>query len=265
MFLKGRCRPYGETTGYGAFGQQVWQLAGIFETDSTTVARAKLRESIASLMPESESRRSAPISRSSSGSSNEGAPDKQLLFYSVRRFVEAVADARPTAFVFEDIHWAEPALLELLECWLPRLTNAPVLVITLARPDLLETYPTWGGGLPRYTAVHLEPLTDADAYELASALLVGSEEASGYADRLVHTSGGNPLFLEELAASVAERTADLLAGLPTTVQAIISARLDASRAARDRSSRMPRWSADLLARSARGPAGRRVRSRRDVG
>ena len=75
--------------------------------------------------------------------------------------------------------------------------------------------------------MHLEPLTDADAHELASALLVGSEEASGYADSLVHTSGGNPLFLEELAASVAERTADLLAGLPTTVQAIISARLDA--------------------------------------
>jgi class 3 adenylate cyclase/tetratricopeptide (TPR) repeat protein len=227
LFLKGRCRPYGETTGYGAFGQQVWQLAGIFETDSTTVARAKLRESIASLMPESEAEEVGAHLAILLGLSNEGAPDKQLLFYSVRRFVEAVADARPTAFVFEDIHWAEPALLELLESLASRLTNAPVLVITLARPDLLETYPTWGGGLPRYTAVHLEPLTDADAHELASALLVGSEEASGYADRLVHTSGGNPLFLEELAASVAERTADLLAGLPTTVQAIISARLDA--------------------------------------
>jgi len=227
LFLKGRCRPYGETTGYGAFGQQVWQLAGIFETDSTTVARAKLRERIASLLPESEAEEVGAHLAILLGLSNEGAPDKQLLFYSVRRFVEAVADARPTAFVFEDIHWAEPALLELLESLASRLTNVPVFLITLARPDLLDTHPTWGGGLPRYTAVHLEPLTDADAHELASALLVGSEEASGYADRLVHTSGGNPLFLEELAASVAERTADVLAGLPTTVQAIIAARLDA--------------------------------------
>jgi class 3 adenylate cyclase/tetratricopeptide (TPR) repeat protein len=227
MFLKGRCRPYGETTGYGAFGQQVWQLAGIFETDSTNVARAKLGERVASVLPVTEAEEVGAHLAILLGLSNEGAPDKQLLFHSVRRFVEAVAEARPTALVFEDIHWAEPALLELLESLASRLTNVPVFLITLARPDLLETYPTWGGGLSRYTAVHLEPLTDADAHELASALLVGTEEASGYADRLVHTSGGNPLFLEELAASVAERTADLLAGLPTTVQAIISARLDA--------------------------------------
>jgi class 3 adenylate cyclase/tetratricopeptide (TPR) repeat protein len=227
LFLKGRCRPYGETTGYGAFGQQVSQLAGIFETDPTNVARTKLDERIASLLPGAEAEEVGSHLAILLGLSNEGAPDKQLLFFSVRRFVEAVAAARPTAFVFEDIHWAEPALLELLESLASRLTAVPACLITLARPDLLETHPTWGGGLARYTAVHLEPLGDADAHELATALLSGAEEASGYADRVVHASGGNPLFLEELAASVAERTADLVAGLPTTVQAIISARLDA--------------------------------------
>ena len=227
VLLKGRCRPYGETTGYGAFGQQVSQMAEILETDPTNVARAKLSQRVASLLPEGEAEEVGAHLAILLGLSNEGAPDKQLLFFSARRFVEAVAQAQPTAFVFEDIHWAEPALLELLESLATRLTDVPVFLITLARPDLLDTHPTWGGGLARYTAVHLEPLGDEDAHELAATLLAGSEEATGYADRLVHASGGNPLFLEELAASVAERTADLVADLPTTVQAIISARLDA--------------------------------------
>ena len=226
-FLKGRCRPYGETTGYGAFGQQVSQIAGIFENDPTSVARAKLRERVAMLLPEPDAEEVGAHLEILLGLSNEGAPDKQLLFHSARRFVESVARTRATALIFEDIHWAEPALLELLESLAARLTDVPVLLVTLARPDLLDTQPTWGGGLPRYTAIHLEPLDDEDAHELADALLVGAEEASGYAERLVHASGGNPLFLEELAASVSEHTADVVAGLPTTVQAIISARLDA--------------------------------------
>jgi class 3 adenylate cyclase/tetratricopeptide (TPR) repeat protein len=227
VYLKGRCRPYGETTGYGAFGQHVSQLARIFETDPKDVARAKLRDRIAALLPGTEAGEVGAHLAILLGLSDEGAPDKQLLFFSVRRFVEAVAGAQPVALVFEDIHWAEPALLELLESLASRLIDAPVYLITLARPDLLESHPTWGGGLARYTAVHLEPLADPEAHALASALLADSEEASAYADRLVHASGGNPLFLEELAASVAERTADLVAALPTTVQAIISARLDA--------------------------------------
>ena len=227
LFLKGRCRPYGETTGYGAFGQQVSQLAGIFETDPTNVALAKLSESVASLLPDDEAEDVGRHLAIFLGLSNEGAPDKQLLFFSARRFVEAVADAQPTAFVFEDIHWAEPALLELLESLTSRLSDVPVFLITLARPDLFDVHATWGGGLPRYTAVHLEPLTDDDALDLAAVLLTGSDEATVYADRVVQASGGNPLFLEELAASVSERTHDLVTGLPTTVQAIISARLDA--------------------------------------
>ena len=226
-FIKGRCRPYGETTGFGAFGQQVSQLAGIFVNDPTDVARAKLQERVAMLLPETDADEVGAHLAILLGLSDEGAPDKQLLFFSARRFVEAIARTQVTALVFEDIHWAEPALLELLESLASRLTDVPVFLITLARPDLLDVQPTWGGGLARYTAVHLEPLDDQDAHELAAALLAGSEEATGYADRLVHASGGNPLFLEELAASVAERTADMVAELPSTVQAIISARLDA--------------------------------------
>jgi class 3 adenylate cyclase/tetratricopeptide (TPR) repeat protein len=226
-FLKGRCRPYGETTGYGAFGQQVFQMAEIFENDPTSVARAKLRECVGALLPAPDATEVGAHLAILLGLSHEGAPDKQLLFFSARRFVEAVARKGATALVFEDIHWAEPALLELLESLSARLTDVPVLLVTLARPELLDNHPTWGGGLARYTAVHLEPLDDEDAHELADALLTSTDEAHAYADRLVLASGGNPLFLEELAASISERTADLVEGLPTTVQAIISARLDA--------------------------------------
>jgi len=123
LYLKGRCRPYGETTGYGAFGQQVSQLAGIFETDVTNVARAKLTECAASLLPNGEAEEVDRHLAVLLGLSNEGAPDKQLLFYSARRFVEAIAGSQPAALVFEDIHWAEPALLELLESLVSRLSD----------------------------------------------------------------------------------------------------------------------------------------------
>jgi len=128
-FLKGRCRPYGETTGYGAFGQQVSQLAGIFETDAMDVAQAKLGELVASLLPETEADEVRAHLSILLGFSDEGAPDKQLLFFSARRLVEAVADEHPTAFIFEDIHWAEPALLELLESLASRLSDVPAYLV----------------------------------------------------------------------------------------------------------------------------------------
>jgi class 3 adenylate cyclase/tetratricopeptide (TPR) repeat protein len=226
VFLKGRCRPYGETTGFGAFGQQVLQLSGVYETDPSVVARTKLGDTIATLFPAGDAGEVAAHLAVLLGLSEEGAPDKQLLFYSVRRFVEALGSRGPSVLFFEDIHWAEPALLELLDSLATRLRDVPVYLITLARPELLDTRPYWGGGLTRYTAIPLDPLPDAEARELAGSLLDASSTGAELADRLVHTSGGNPLFLEELAASVAERAPGLASDLPSTVQAIISARLD---------------------------------------
>jgi class 3 adenylate cyclase/tetratricopeptide (TPR) repeat protein len=227
LFLKGRCRPYGETTGYGALGQQVFQFAGVYETDSSAIARAKLDEAVASLLPPDEAGEVATHLAILLGLSDEGAPDKQLLFYSVRRFVEGLGGRKATVLAFEDIHWAEPALLELLDSLATRLRDVPVYLITLARPELLDSRPAWGGGLTRYTAIPLEPLPDADARSLAGNLLAATDDADEFTDQLVLTSGGNPLFLEELAASLVERAPGLASGLPTTVQAIITSRLDA--------------------------------------
>jgi class 3 adenylate cyclase/tetratricopeptide (TPR) repeat protein len=223
--FRGRCRPYGETTGYGAFGQLVQQIAGVYDTDAASVARDKLAERVSALVLDTDS--VAAHLEVLLGLSAEGEPDKQLLLYSARRFVEAVAAERPTVLSFEDIHWAEPALLDLIESLATRVRDVPLLLVTLARPELLDARHTWGGGLPSYTAVPVHPLSDEEARTLALHVLAERPEATEAVDRLVQVSGGNPLFLEELGASLAERTADVALALPTTVHAIIAARLDA--------------------------------------
>jgi class 3 adenylate cyclase/tetratricopeptide (TPR) repeat protein len=223
--FRGRCRPYGETTGYGAFGHLVQQIAGAYDTDAASVARQKLADRVAALVLETDSL--AAHLEVLLGLSVAGEPDKQLLLYSARRFVEAVAAEQPTVLSFEDIHWAEPALLDLIESLGTRVRDVPLLLVTLARPELLDARPMWGGGLPSYTAIPIHPLSDEEARTLALHVLAERPDAAEAVDRLVQVSGGNPLFLEELGASLAERTADVAMALPTTVHAIIAARLDA--------------------------------------
>jgi class 3 adenylate cyclase/tetratricopeptide (TPR) repeat protein len=225
-FLKGRCRPYGETTGYGAFGQQVMQIASIFETDAAAVAHRKLRERVVELVGPRDADDVTTHLAVLLGLSQEGSPDKQPLFYSARRFVERVAAERPTVLAFEDIHWAETALLELIASLASRVRDVPLFLVTLARPELLDRHTTWGGGLPRYTAVPLQPLEEEDARVLAATLVSGSDNGDAHIEELVASGGGNPLFLEELAASLNERAPGVVAGMPMTVQSIIAARLD---------------------------------------
>src|SRR4029077_9252270 len=106
------------------------------------------------------------------------APDRDSLFHSVRVFIEAGARDEPTTFVFEDIHWADPALLDLIELLATRLQELPVLLLTLARPELLDARPGWGGGMLAYNALPLEPLREEDASELALHLLGLDERAA---------------------------------------------------------------------------------------
>jgi class 3 adenylate cyclase/tetratricopeptide (TPR) repeat protein len=224
--LRGRCRPYGETTGYDAFGQIVHQVAGIFATDPAAEARVKLSDAVTRLVGGDDVEEVVDHIGVLVGLTSEGNPDKQLLFYSARRFAEALAREAPLALGFEDIHWAAPVLLELLESLAGRSRDAGLLLVTTARPDLLDVRPTWGGGLPSYTAVPLEPLSERDARELAAPLLGQSADGGGSVDRLIEAGGGNPLFLEELATSVAQG-AGVDSNVPTSVRSIIAARLDA--------------------------------------
>src|SRR5262249_27587828 len=142
-----------------------------------------------------------------------------------RQFVEQVARERPTLLVFEDIHWADPSLLDLIEVLSSRIEDAPVLIVALARPELFTDRPAWGGGLLSATSLSLQPLESRDTAALASQLATSG--VGDYAAQPASMAEGNPFFIEELAAVVAERGGRDAEALPTTIRSILEARLDA--------------------------------------
>src|SRR5205823_839950 len=147
--VRGRSLPYRESSAYFAFSTQVKQLCGIFESDPPDVGLRKLGERA---LDESVTRHLAILL----GLDPEGSvDDREELFFSVRVFIESVAREQPTVLVLEDIHWADRSLLDLVELLGARLRDLPVLILTLARPELLDLRPAWGGGLPAYTALPL--------------------------------------------------------------------------------------------------------------
>jgi class 3 adenylate cyclase len=227
--LRGRSLPYRESNAYGAFAAQVKQLADIFESDHADVAIKKLRDTALPLLGDA-----APdgvidhLAVLLGFTPEHEAVDRDSLFFSARCFVEAVARERATLLVFEDIHWADQNLLDLLEQLAARLHDLPIMLLTLARPEVLDTRPAWAGGLVSYLAVPLEPLNAEASQELVRRLLgsvTGMEVGSEIAD-LAETSEGNPLFIEQLAAALTERSATGTA-LPTTIRGLVAARLDA--------------------------------------
>jgi class 3 adenylate cyclase len=214
--VRGRSLPYRESSAYFAFATQVKQLSGIFESDPPEVGLRKLHESVGD---ETVAGHLAILL----GLDPEGSvDDREELFFSVRVFIESVARRQPMVLLFEDIHWADRGLLDLIELLAARLRDLPVLLLTLARPELLDMRPAWGGGLPAYSALPLSPLSTAAAEELAQLRLGQMHEA---ATKLADTAGGNPLFIEQLAATMAESSAT--GALPTTIRGILAARLDA--------------------------------------
>jgi class 3 adenylate cyclase len=215
--VRGRSLPYRESSAYFAFSSQVKQLCGIFESDSPEVGLAKLQESVGD-------KTVAAHLAILLGLDPEGSvDDREELFFSVRVFIESVARDQPTVLLFEDIHWADRGLLDLIELLAARLRDLPVLLLTLARPELIDSRPAWGGGLPAFNALPLSPLSAVEAEELARLRLGQLTET---ATKLADTAGGNPLFIEQLAATMAESSASG-GSLPTSIRGILAARLDA--------------------------------------
>jgi class 3 adenylate cyclase len=232
--LRGRSVAYGGNSPYGAFAQHVKQVAGVFDNDELAVAYGKLRAAVTALTDVQDPDEVASHLAILMGLQTEGeVSDRETLFFSARLLAEGLARRRPTVLVFEDIHWADASLLDLIEILAGRIRDVPLMLLTLARPELLSERPAWGGGLPAYTALPLEPLAEQDATELARRLLehhrFGAEEERAAA--IAGTGEGNPLFIEELAASLADRAATDVSELPTSIRGIVSARLDALPAA----------------------------------
>jgi class 3 adenylate cyclase len=223
---RGRSLPYRERSAYGAFASQVKELAGIFDSDDVEVATDKLRalvERLEGLGQDEAAVVAGHLAILLGYETQATTPDRDSLFQSVRIFIEAGARDTPTLFVFEDLHWGDSALLDLVELLATRLHDLPVLLLTNARPELLDTRPAWGGGLLAYNALPLEPLGGSDASQLALHLLGTDAKAAQVAE----VAEGNPLFIEQFAAVLSERDGDESDSLPTTIRGLVSARLDA--------------------------------------
>lgn len=226
--VRGRTLPYRESSAYGAFASQLKQLCGIFESDTPEAALAKLQDTVATMVDPGAAQDVAGHLAILIGLAPEtSVADRETLFFSIRVFIEAVARDRPTLLVFEDLHWADSSLLDLVELLAARLRDLPILLVVLARPELLDARPGWGGGLAASSTLPLQPLDEADGLRLASERLAASR--SERADELAHAAGGNPLFIEQLAATLSETVGEQT--LPTTMRGLLAARLDALPAA----------------------------------
>jgi class 3 adenylate cyclase len=227
--IQGRSTPYGASSPYSAFAQHVKQVAGVFDSDQLRDAQAKLHAAVNDLVGSAGADEHYAHLSMLVGLGEEGdVSDRETLFFSARVFVESLAEGEPTLLIFDDIHWADGSLLDLIETLSLRVRDVPVLFLALARPEMLTDRPSWGGGIPAYTAVPLEPLSNDAARQLAGRLLApGAEAPDPRTALVVQTAEGNPLFIEELAHALAERAATEATDLPTSVRAIVAARLDA--------------------------------------
>ena len=235
---EGRSPAYGEGATFWALGEMVRRRAGIAESDDDPTASAKLAGTIERLV-QTEDERARLLGPLSGllGLTDLPQEDRGPLFAAFRRFFESVADQGPTVLVFEDIHWADPGLLDFVE-ELPEWSRRwPILILTLARPDLLERRPMWGAGKPNFVSLHLAPLAEIDMQEMIEGVVPGLPHHAVGA--LVSRSGGLPLYaVEYIRMLLADGRLVEEAGsfqlldtlddveLPETVRGVVGARLD---------------------------------------
>jgi class 3 adenylate cyclase/tetratricopeptide (TPR) repeat protein len=203
----GRCLSYGEGITY-------WPLAEIVREVAGTEPKARLQELLAR---DEEAELVAERIAGTVGAASAATAAPEETYWAFRRLFEALAADRPLIIVIEDVHWAEPTLLDLLEYVAGFSSSAPILLLCVARPDLLESRPSWAAPRPNATVVSLQPLSEQASRELVERLL-GQD-----ADRVIQAAEGNPLFVEQL---VAIRTEDGEVAVPPTLQALLAARID---------------------------------------
>jgi predicted ATPase/class 3 adenylate cyclase/DNA-binding winged helix-turn-helix (wHTH) protein len=231
--LRGRCLPYGEGITY-------WPLAEVVSdlTESHGSAEPSVPAIAAQLAGEPKADLVAAGVAEALGLGSTGATSEKI-FWAARRLFEAVARRRPLVVVFDDLQWAEPTFLDLVEHLTELSRDAPMVVLCMARPELLDERPGWGGGKLNATSILLEPLSEGETIELITNLLSHATLPPEAAGRIAEATEGNPLFAEELLAMLIEdgllrradgswTVADELAELPVppTIHALLAARLE---------------------------------------
>src|SRR5215218_6638316 len=213
--LVGRCLPYGEGITYWPLAEVVRRLTG-FPDEAAIAALAA---------PDPDAQRIAARVARVAGFEPGGVTVEESQ-WAVRRLFEIRAAQHPVIVVIDDVHWAEPTLLELLERVWTYAGDVPLMAICNARPELLERHPGWGRAGGRGATVALGPLAEDEAAALLDRLTAGAGVGAAERDRLLTTAEGNPFFLEQMVARRAEPSGDA-AGPPDTIQALLAARVDA--------------------------------------
>ena len=204
--LQGRCLAYGE-------GMTYWPLREIVRQAAGSESRAAV---LALLAGEDEAEVISDRIASVLGDSKSDYPVDEIR-WATQRLLAGLSRELPLLVVIDDVHWAEPTLVDLIEHVVAADRVGPVLVLCLARPEFLESRPDWAG-----ESVALEALSPEESVELLVLLAAGE----GGRDQIVATASGNPLFLEQLAAFAAERGSPERGGVPPTLQSLLAARLD---------------------------------------
>jgi len=226
---QGRSLPYGEGVSFWALGEMLKAQAGVLEADPPAVVASKLDESVDALVDPAEAgwvKRHLGVLAGSNDSAEVSA-DRDEAYAAWRRYLEALAEQRPTVLVFEDLHWADDGLLDFVDHVIEWATDVPLLVLATARPELFTRRSGWGGGKRNAVTLSLSPLGDADTAKMIASLLGRSVLPAETQTALLERAEGNPLYAEQYARMFAERGDVEDLPLPENVQGIIAARLDA--------------------------------------
>jgi class 3 adenylate cyclase/tetratricopeptide (TPR) repeat protein len=234
QWLQGRSPAYGDGVTFWALGEMIRQLAGLAETADAGTSLARLRATLSEYVLDSEDRRwIEPRLEGLLGLAPVPPGDREELYGALRMFFQRITEHGPTVLVFEDLHWGDPGLVDFVEQLVERSPRHPLLVVTLARPALLDRHPGWGAGKPNRLSIHLGPLSEADIAELVRGL--ATDLTVEEVERIAEASAGVPLYAVELVRtwvaaglSAPDRRSGATGGLsiPDSLHSVIGARLD---------------------------------------
>jgi class 3 adenylate cyclase/tetratricopeptide (TPR) repeat protein len=239
---QGRSLPYGDGVTYWALGEMITAQSGILDSDTADEAKAKLSATVADLIgDEAEAAWVEEHLRALAGLEADGPSSgdrKSEAASAWRRFLEALAERNPLVLVFEDLHWADDALLDFVDHLVDRAGGVPMLVVCTARPELLDRRGGWGGGKRNALTIALSPLADDDVARMIGGLLEQAVLPAETQAMLLATAQGNPLYAEEYVRMLIDRghlhqdagrwrlTAEGELPVPESVHGLIAARLD---------------------------------------
>ncbi len=214
--LVGRCLPYGEGITY-------WPLRDVLRDAAGDLTQARIEELLEG--EEGADRIAARVAGTIGVGETSGGADETL--FAVRRLFERLAGKQPLIVGFDDLQWAEPTFLDLIEYLVRWSRDAPILFVCLARPELLDKHPTWLAVKPNATSIMLEPLSEEEAESLLERLRGNAELGPEVLERITQAAEGNPLFVEQMLAMMTEEDGAFDAtAIPPSIHALLAARLD---------------------------------------